>query len=59
MMAKKKQHEWNVFILRAKAKFIGYVEAPDREAAIAAAIKKFEIKDPEQQRRVSVERVSD
>jgi hypothetical protein len=48
-----------VFILRAKAKFIGYVEAPDREAAIAAAIEKFEVKDPEQQRRVSVERVSD
>jgi len=36
--------------LRAKAEFVGIVEAPDEEAAISAAIDLFKITDPHQKR---------
>jgi hypothetical protein len=34
------------------AAVIGYVDAPDAESAIKKAIKEFEIKDPQKQRRL-------
>jgi hypothetical protein len=42
-MPKKKLYEWKIIRLRAKGEFLGYVEAPDEQAAIAAAAKEFEI----------------
>lgn len=38
----------------ANGRFLGYVEAPDEKAAIAKAIK---ITNPEQQRRLIVQRI--
>jgi len=38
--------------VRAKGRYAGWVEAPDAEAAIKAAIKRFGITDPQQQRRL-------
>jgi hypothetical protein len=46
----KKQYEWKIIRLRAKAEFVGIVEAPDEEAAISAAIDLFKITDPHQKR---------
>ncbi|HLH96803.1 MAG TPA: hypothetical protein VKW08_16960 [Xanthobacteraceae bacterium] len=39
----KKLHEWKITRIRAKGEFLGYVEAPDEEAAIEVALKEFEI----------------
>jgi 1,2-phenylacetyl-CoA epoxidase PaaB subunit len=34
---KKQDHRWEVFVLREKAKHIGYVQAPDAKSAIEVA----------------------
>jgi hypothetical protein len=47
-------------MLRGKrAERLGTVTAPDRDAAIAEAIKEFRITDPERQRRVIVRPIAD
>jgi hypothetical protein len=40
------------------AELIGYVEALDEEQAIKQAIKQFEIRDPEKQKRLLAQRVT-
>jgi hypothetical protein len=57
MATKSKSYEWRILLLRKKGHPIGTVDAPDTEAAIKAAIKEFEIKDPEQQKRLVAQRV--
>ena len=36
-------HRWSVYLLREKARFVGYVHAPDSETAIEKAIEELEI----------------
>jgi hypothetical protein len=40
-----KLRSWRVSIIRARAQFLGFVEAPDRQAAEAAAAKQFNISE--------------
>jgi hypothetical protein len=47
-----KMHGWEITLIRERGKFLGYVEAPDEETAIGEAIKQFEIRNPEQHRRL-------
>ena len=51
-----RQYKWEVIRLRARGEYLGVVSAPDENAALKAAIKAFEIADPEQQRRLLVRR---
>jgi hypothetical protein len=54
----KELHRWRISRIRATpAEFIGYVEAPDEEQAIKEAIKQFEIKGAEKQKRLVAGRV--
>lgn len=48
----KETHTWEITLIRERGKLLGHVEASDPEAAIREAIKRFEIKNPEQQRRL-------
>jgi hypothetical protein len=52
----KREHQWAITLIRQHGKFLGYVKAPDQESAIQEAIKHFEIKDPEQQKRLIARR---
>jgi 1,2-phenylacetyl-CoA epoxidase PaaB subunit len=46
-------HRWLIYrIGGTPAQFVGLVHAPDKEAAIKQAIREFEIKKPEQRRRL-------
>jgi hypothetical protein len=61
MPAKKKAtaaklRTWRVSIIRARAQFLGFVEAPDRQAAEAAAAKHFNIGEEQRTRLVVQER---
>jgi len=63
-MAKKRngfasEPTWYVYRLRhTPATFVGSVEAPDAETAIKKAIEKFNITDPQQQKRLIAQRRS-
>jgi hypothetical protein len=46
-------------LVRAKGQHLGLVEAPEAETAIKVAIKKFEISDPERQRRLTAQRIGE
>ena len=50
-----KQYTWSIYVIRAKAKYIGQVKAPDRKTAIERAIEKFQL-SPEQQKRIFARR---
>lgn len=52
----KKVPRWGIYLLRKRGQYIGSVEAPDAKAAIATAIKKFGITDPNRQQRLSAQR---
>jgi hypothetical protein len=62
-----KLYKWRIYQIRKKGVFLGLVEAPDdrdeaeREgrmpAPIMAAIERFDVTDPEQQKRLSAVRV--
>jgi hypothetical protein len=52
----KREHQWAITLIRQRGKFLGYVTAPDAETAIQEAIKHFEIRDPEQRRRLIARR---
>jgi hypothetical protein len=52
----KQTHTFEITLIRERGKFLGYVEAPDEKAAIAEAIKQFEIRNPEQHRRLIARR---
>ena len=55
-MRKKKAPVWEVIRLRAKGEYLGRIEAPDEAAALKAAIKTFQIREPEQQKQLLVRR---
>ena len=49
----KKLHTWRISRIKgAPAADVGIVQAPDAETAIKEAIKKYEIRDVEQQKRL-------
>ena len=52
-LKKPTKRSWRVIIMRSKGGHIGTVEAPDREAAEAVAIKQFEL-DQDQRRRLLI-----
>jgi hypothetical protein len=53
-----KLYEWRITRLRGTpAAFLGYVEAPDAERAIQAAISRYEISNPREQARLAAQRV--
>ena len=53
-----KLYEWRITRIRGTpAAFIGYVEAPDAEQAIQAAISRYEISSPHEQARLAAQRV--
>jgi hypothetical protein len=49
-----KLRSWRASLLRSRALYLGTVEAPDQEAAEAAAVTKFGL-DDEQRRRLAVQ----
>jgi hypothetical protein len=51
-----KLRTWRVLIIRNRAQFLGFVEAPDRQAAEAAAAKQFNISEEHRTRLVVQER---
>jgi hypothetical protein len=51
-MAKPILHYWRIYLIRKRGELLGSVEAPDQKSAIAAAIEKYNITDPEQQKRL-------
>jgi hypothetical protein len=53
-----KTHTWEITLIRERGKFLGYVQAPDADAAIKVAIEQFEITNPEQQRRLIARRTT-
>jgi hypothetical protein len=57
-MAPTKQHEWEIYALRSNGRYLGTVEAPDRDAAVRLAIKAFQITDRAMQKRLTAQRVS-
>jgi len=52
-LAKRMKRRWRVVLLRAKGEILGEVEAPDADAAKAAAVVQFEL-DEIQRNRIMV-----
>jgi hypothetical protein len=52
----KKTPIWEIMPIRERGKFLGYAEARDAEAAIKEAIERFQITNPEQQKRLVARR---
>jgi hypothetical protein len=50
-----KQYTWSIYIIRAKAQYIGQVKAPDQKTAIERAKEEFRL-SPEQQKRLTAQR---
>jgi hypothetical protein len=53
-----KLHHWRIYLIRKKGELLGSVEAPDEKSAIAAAIEKYGITDPERQKRLVVQQTN-
>jgi hypothetical protein len=51
-----KLHHWRIYLIRKKGELLGSVDAADEKAAIAAAIEKYGISDPERQKRLVAQR---
>jgi hypothetical protein len=49
-LAKRMSRRWRVVLLRAKGEILGQVEAPDAQAAKAAATVQFELGDVQRNR---------
>jgi hypothetical protein len=47
-----KSRAWVVSLIRKHGQFLGYVEAPDREAAEAAAVDRFKLSEEQRGRLV-------
>jgi hypothetical protein len=47
-----KKQTWEITLIRERGKFLGYVEAPNPDAAIRQAIEEFQIANADQQRRL-------
>ena len=57
-MIAQKLYRWRITRIKASpAALIGWVEAPDAEQAIRAAIREFEITNPEHQKRLVAQRM--
>jgi hypothetical protein len=56
-MAKVALHRWAIYLIRKRGELLGSVEAPDEQAAILAAIVKYNITDLERQKRLVAQRV--
>jgi hypothetical protein len=55
----RKLYRWRITRIKASpAAMIGYVEAPDEEQAIRAAIREYRITDLEHQRRLAAQRMA-
>ena len=52
-----KLYHWRIYLIRKRGELLGAVEAPDEKAAIAAAIEKYGISDPERQKRLVAQRL--
>jgi hypothetical protein len=51
----KRMYRWRISPIKATpAKLVGYVDAPDADAAIKEAIKEYEVKDRDQKRLVAL-----
>jgi hypothetical protein len=50
---------WRASLIKQRAEFLGRVEAPDREAAEAAAVEKFRLTDEQRKRLVLQEQRGD
>jgi 1,2-phenylacetyl-CoA epoxidase PaaB subunit len=51
-------YEWRIIRLKkSPAALVGYVNAPDQEGAIRKAIESFDIRNPQQQSRLSAVKV--
>jgi hypothetical protein len=53
--AAKKNRTWVVSLIRKHGQFLGYVEAPDREAAETAAVVRFNLTEEQRGRLVTNE----
>jgi hypothetical protein len=51
-----KKQTWEITLIRERGKFLGYVEAPNADAAIRQAIEEFQIANADQQRRLIARR---
>jgi hypothetical protein len=51
--------QWRIVLIRKKGERIGTVEARTAEEAIQAAIREFEINDPERQKRLTAQRIEE
>jgi hypothetical protein len=51
------QKSWGVSVIRSRAHFLGFVEAPDAKAAEVAAVKQFELDDWQRKRLLVRERI--
>jgi hypothetical protein len=49
--------DWRVIIIRSKGEYLGSVEAPDHEKAVAVAIKQFALDDDQRSRLLIRERL--
>jgi hypothetical protein len=56
MVKATKLYHWKIYLIRKRGEFIGSVDAADEKSAIAAAIEKYSITDPEQQKRIVAQR---
>jgi hypothetical protein len=53
---KSSTRSWRISLQRSKARFLGYVDAPSREVAEAAAISAFSLTEEQRKRLVVQER---
>ena len=52
----KLRDRWLIYLIRKRGELLGSVDAPDEAAAIKAAIEKYNITDPERQKRLAAQR---
>jgi hypothetical protein len=55
LMANTRKNRWLIYLIGRRG-MLGSVEAPDERAAIQAAIKKYQITEPERQKRLVARR---
>jgi hypothetical protein len=53
----KEMHRWRVTKLKAKGEEVCTIEAPEADTAIALAIERYKITDPEQRKRLAAHRL--
>jgi Ni,Fe-hydrogenase III large subunit len=53
----KQMHRWRVVKMKAKGEEVCTIEAPDAETAIALAVERYQITDPETRKRLAAVRL--